>query len=443
MNSATEEIRDIQTKRISFYTLGCKLNYAETVTFERSFIEKDFRVVDFKEESDVVVVNTCSVTGNADRDCRKIVRQALRRSPQAFIIVVGCYAQLQPQEISSIAGVDLVLGTSEKFHLLDYLRDLKKNDQTEVHVSCIDDIEDFGPAFSDEAGERTRAFLKVQDGCDYNCSFCTIPLARGKSRSQSVDATVGQAKKILSEGFREIVLSGVNVGDYEDEAQQSFYDLLLALTAIDERFRLRISSIEPNLLTDEIIDLTANSPKMCQHFHIPLQSGSNEVLRHMRRRYTAELYKERIEKIRSRMPDACIGIDVIVGHPGETEKLFEETYAMLVELPFSYLHVFSYSERPNTHALTIGHSVSHQDRARRSEQLRNLSIRKRALFYRSQIGKIRETIFEPEEQDGWMQGFTDNYVRVAVKKNEKFLGKLIPVRLMELVDGMVEGEMEV
>lgn len=428
-------------KRISFYTLGCKLNYAETITYGRSFIENGFRIVHFKEQTDIVLINTCSVTENADRECRKIVRQALRRSPDAYVIVVGCYAQLQPQEIASIEGVDLVLGASEKFHLFDYVNGFTKKHTPSVHVSCIDDANDFGPAYSDEAGERTRAFLKVQDGCDYTCSFCTIPLARGASRSQSIAATVEQAKKIISEGFHEIVLSGVNVGDFGKKNDESLYELLLALLRIDGKFRIRISSIEPNLLTDEIIELAASSEKMCKHFHIPLQSANNEVLKLMRRRYGLDLYHERIEKIKSLLPDACIGLDVIVGFPGETEERFVDAYTFLVDLPFSYLHVFSYSERENTHALTLNSIVPHRERARRSEMLRNLSVGKRRLFYESQLGKTREVIFEEKSGDGLIVGFTDNYVRVGVRASEQIINCVVPVRLSEMKAGILTAVM--
>lgn len=435
----TKKNQQIQ-RRVSFYTLGCKLNYAESVTFSREFREQGFRVVDFKEQSDVVLINTCTVTEHADRDCRKIVRQALRRSPDAYVIVVGCYAQLHSDELAEIQGVDVVLGASEKFHLFDYVDDFRKKDKTSIHVSCIDDANDFGPAYSDEAGDRTRAFLKVQDGCDYNCSFCTIPLARGTSRSQSIDATVEHARKIIDEGFKEIVLSGVNVGDYGKKENQTFYELLLALLKIDEKFRIRISSIEPNLLTDEIIDLVASSDKMCKHFHIPLQSGNNDVLKFMRRRYNRELYQDRVEKIRRTIPDACIGIDVIVGHPGETEERFKDSYQFLIDLPFSYLHVFSYSERPNTYALTLDDKVHHAERAKRSEMLRNLSVRKRRLFYESQIGKNIDVLFESEIDDGVIKGFSDNYVRVGLQADEALINKLILVRLVEMRNGFVSGE---
>ncbi len=426
-------------KRISFHTLGCKLNYAETVTLEREFLAEGYRVVDFRERSDVVLINSCSVTENADRECRKLVRQALRRSPDACVIVTGCYAQLRPEEIAAIEGVGLVLGTKEKFSAPAYANGFRKQGIPSVHVSCVDELDGFGPAYSDEAGGRTRAFLKVQDGCDYTCSYCTIPLARGASRSQGIEETLRQAGSILAEGIHEIVLSGVNVGDYGSRSGESFPQLLRSLLALEGDFRIRISSIEPNLLTDEIVDLAASSEKMCRHFHVPLQSGSNEVLKLMRRRYNTELYRERIGRIRAAIPDACIGIDVIVGHPGEREEEFLETYRFLEELPFSYLHVFSYSERPGTHALSLPGGVDPRERGKRSRMLRDLSVRQRRKFYESQKGKELLVLFEAEEEKGHITGFTDNYVRVGVPFSPELVNRVARVRLGDAKDGFVQG----
>lgn len=426
-------------KRISFCTLGCKLNYAETVTLGREFLAQGYRIVDFRERSDVVLINSCSVTENADRECRKIVRQALRRSPDAYVIVTGCYAQLRPGEIAAIAGVDLVLGTKEKFAIAEFADGFQKQGIPSVHVSCVDEIDAFGPAFSDEAGGRTRAFLKVQDGCDYNCSFCTIPLARGASRSQEMGETLRQARTIIAGGFHEIVLSGVNVGDYGSRGGESFVALLRSLLALEGDFRLRISSIEPNLLTDEIIDLAAASEKMCRHFHVPLQSGSAEVLRLMRRRYNRALYRERIARIRSAIPEACVGIDVIVGHPGETEEMFLETYRFLEELPFSYLHVFSYSERPDTQALSLPGKVPQGERGKRSRMLRDLSVRQRRKFYESQRGKVLRVLFESEEEKGHITGFSDNYVRVGVPFSPELVNRVARVSIGEAEEGFMSG----
>jgi threonylcarbamoyladenosine tRNA methylthiotransferase MtaB len=405
------------TKRVAFHTLGCKLNYAETSTIGRAFSARGFEVVDFTEVSDVVLVNTCSVTENADREARKLVRQALRRSPGAYVIVVGCYAQLRPEQIASIEGVDLVLGTREKFRLFDHVGTFDKGAYARVVVGDIGEADDFGPAFAADAGDRTRSFLKVQDGCDYTCSFCTIPLARGASRSQDIDATVAQASDIVARGFKEIVLSGVNVGDYGATSGRSFVELLRALVDVRGDFRIRISSIEPNLLTDDIIRLAVDSEKLCPHFHIPLQSGSGEVLKRMRRRYNTGLYTDRIETVRRLLPDCGIGIDVIVGFPGETDALFDETYRYLVDLPFSYLHVFSYSERPETHALSLDGSVPHPERARRSSMLRILSEKKRAAFSRASLGQTRRVLFETGGEQEFSTGFTDNYIRVGLPRD--------------------------
>ncbi len=413
---------------VAFHTLGCKLNFAETSTVGRQFREKGYSVVEFEETADVILINTCSVTENADREARKLVRQARRRSPEAFVIVMGCYAQLRPEQIAAIDGVDLILGSQEKFRVFDYVESFDHHGEARICVGALDEEAAFGPAYAADSEGRARAFLKVQDGCDYSCAFCTIPMARGASRSQSVASTVQQARDILARGFHEIVLSGVNVGDYGSKIDTSFERLLAALLAVEGEYRIRISSIEPNLLTDRIIELTAASARMCRHFHIPLQSGSASVLRLMRRRYTKDLYAERISTIRDRMPDCAIGIDVIVGHPGETEADFEETYRFLADLPFSYLHVFSYSARPGTHALQIGSPVPSEERARRSAMLRILSEKKRQAFYRDNLGSIRPVLFE-HTKDGITSGFTDNYVRVGVASAPDAEHRLIAVRL--------------
>ena len=426
-------------RRVSVHTLGCKLNYAETATFTRSFRERGFRVVDFSDQSDVVVINTCTVTANADREARKLVRQALRRSPNAYVVVVGCYAQLRPEEIASIEGVDLVLGADEKFRIFDFARDFDKSEYPRIHVSEIESVRDIGPAYAGDPEGRTRSFLKVQDGCDYTCAFCTIPLARGSSRSLDINAITETARGIIAKGFREIVLSGVNVGDYGRKIGTSLYDLLRRLVDLPGDFRVRISSIEPNLLTDDIIALTQSNPKMCSHFHIPLQSGSSSVLKLMRRRYSAELYRERIDAIVELLPDCGIGIDVIVGHPGETEEDFLASYDFLVRLPFSYLHVFNYSERPETFALSLQGQVPAPERARRSRMLRILSDKKRHAFYESHCGSIQRVLFESEDHDGCTTGLTEHYVRVGVPFNPQLEGKLIPVKLLEVGQGLVMG----
>lgn len=423
---------------VAFHTIGCKLNYAETSTFARQFRNHGYSVVDFTDQSDVVLINTCSVTENADREARKLVRQALRRSPNAYVIVAGCYAQLRPEEIASIDGVDLVLGAKEKFQIFDYLAAHSKERYPRVLVSDTEAIDVFDPAFAADPEGRTRAYLKVQDGCDYNCSFCTIPLARGASRSAELDALVRQARVIVESGFREIVLSGVNVGDYGRKHDSSLFDLLKRLIEIDGEYRIRISSIEPNLLTDEIIDLVAGTEKICNHFHIPLQSGSGDILRLMRRRYSTEHYQRLIEMIKLRMPDCGIGVDVIVGFPGETKQHFLETYSFLVNLPVSYFHVFTYSERPDTPASAMRHIVPSDERAERSRMLRILSEKKRRVFYQESLGSIRRVVFE-EQQRGEATGFTDNYVRVTVPESSDLRNQVLRVRLQSLADNSVRG----
>jgi len=418
--------------RVSFHTLGCKLNFAETSTLEREFMERRYSVVPFGEAADVTVINTCSVTSEADRKCRNVIRRALRANPEAFVIVTGCYAQLQPGEVAGIEGVDLVLGAAEKFRLFQLVDEFTKREKTQTAVSCIDDVFEYGPAYS--STDRTRAFLKVQDGCDYTCSFCTIPLARGKSRSQPIDATVAQARAIAEKGFKEIVLTGVNIGLYGQEHGTSLLELARRLDEVDGIMRYRISSIEPNLLTDEIIDFVARSDKFQPHFHIPLQSGDDYVLGRMRRRYRREVYADRVTRIRDVLPDASIGVDVIVGFPAEDESRFMNTYRFINELPVSYLHVFTYSERPNTAAVDRldrmgGAPVPKTERSRRSRMLRILSAKKEAAFYRAHQGETRAVLWEGAERDGFMNGYTDNYIRAEAPYEPSKEGTIESVQL--------------
>ena len=415
---------------VSFHTLGCKLNFAETSSIGRQFIDRGFRVVGIDEPADICVINTCSVTARADRECRQIIRRTVRTSRNPFVIVTGCYAQLAPEEIASIDGVDLVLGASEKFSLFDYAGDLEKKLYPHVFVSDIETVDDFGPAHSSEVGNRTRAFLKVQDGCDFNCSFCTIPLARGASRSQPVDACVAQARELVRQGYREIVLTGVNVGDYGKKVGANLLALLQHLVTVDGLDRIRISSIEPNLLTDEIIGFVASEEEMCKHFHIPLQSGADEILRKMRRRYTTSDYADRIYRIRELIPDCGIGADVIVGFPGETDSLFEKTCLFLKELPLSYLHVFTYSERPNTPAAVFGGAMEPKVRFKRNEMLRVLGQKKKRAFYRSMVGKSEPVLFEGDVEGSMRFGFTTNYVRVGVPVDSVDENALVNVKIV-------------
>ena len=423
--------------RVSFYTLGCKLNFAETGTLRDEFEVREFDVVPFGEPADVTVINTCTVTEEADRKCRQVIRRALRANKNAFVIVTGCYAQLQPNEIASIEGVDAVLGADEKFRLFDLLSDFTKRDETQIAVSCIDDIEHFGPAFS--ARERSRAFLKIQDGCDYTCSFCTIPLARGKSRSQPIEQTVSQARTIAAKGFKEIVISGVNIGLFGQERGEPLLSLLQELDRIDGIERYRISSIEPNLLTNEIIDFVAASRRFMPHFHIPLQSGDDIVLAKMRRRYRRQVYSDRVAYIKKAMPDACIGVDVIVGFPAETQERFENTAAFINDLPVSYLHVFTYSERPQTVAVDrleeLGGPVPMQERSRRNKRLRLLSEKKRSAFYREHAGSSRPVLWENEVKDDLMFGYTDNYIRVGQPSETALVNTITSVQLGRQMPG--------
>lgn len=406
----------MNNKKVAFYTLGCKLNFAETSTISRSFQAQGFEKVDFEEKADIYVINTCSVTDNADKRFKTIVRSALLQNENAFIIAVGCYAQLKPEELASVDGVDLVLGATEKFKVTDYLNDLSKNSIGEVHSCEIQEVNIFEGSYS--IGDRTRAFLKVQDGCDYKCTYCTIPLARGISRSDSLGNVLINAGEIAEKGIKEIVLTGVNIGDYgkgefgNKKHEHTFLDLIKALDEVSGIARFRISSIEPNLLKNETIDFVATSKKFVPHFHIPLQSGSDTLLKLMKRRYAREIYTNRVEQIKRMMPDACIGVDVIVGFPGETDEHFLETYHYLNELPISYLHVFTYSERPNTEAIDLPDAVPMKIRNKRSKMLRGLSVKKRRAFYESQIGKELTVLLEGENKNGLMYGFTENYVKV-------------------------------
>jgi threonylcarbamoyladenosine tRNA methylthiotransferase MtaB len=426
--------------KASFYTLGCKLNYAETASLERQFKERGFDIVPFAQPSDVCIINTCSVTERADREARQIVRRALRTSPEAFVAVVGCYAQLDPETIASIDGVDMVLGASEKFRVFDFAGPFQKFSAPKVFVGPIENANDFGPAYSGGVDERTRAFLKVQDGCDFNCAFCTIPLARGESRSQSIDACVAQARNLVEMGYKEIVLTGVNVGDFGKKNGLSFVHLLRSLNAVDGIERIRVSSIEPNLLTEELIDVWLGAEKVCDHFHIPLQSGTDEILRKMRRRYSSSDYRALIDLIRSKSPDAGIGVDVIVGFPGETEVKFKESFNFIHELPISYLHVFTYSERPNTPSIDFPGRIEPRVRYSHSDSLRVLGQMKRSAFHQSQKGRILPVLIEGSIENNTLSGYTDNYVRVGVPYHPSLENAIAQVRIGEFNGELCEGE---
>ncbi|MBO9700827.1 MAG: tRNA (N(6)-L-threonylcarbamoyladenosine(37)-C(2))-methylthiotransferase MtaB [Sporocytophaga sp.] len=429
-------------KKVAFYTLGCKLNFSETSTIGRLFETNGFQKVEFQEKADVYVINTCSVTENADKKCKKVVKEALKYSPDAFIAVIGCYAQLKPKEISEIPGVDAVLGAAEKFRLIELLGTFEKKDKGEVFASEIKDATSFNQAYS--YGDRTRTFLKVQDGCDYSCSFCTIPLARGNSRSDTIENILAGAREIAATEVKEVVLTGVNIGDYgiiNGEKVNTFFDLVKELDNVDGIERIRISSIEPNLLTNEIIDFVSKSNRFVPHFHIPLQSGSNKMLKLMRRRYQRELYKERVEAIKSVMPDCCIGVDVIVGFNGETHEDFLDTYNFLNELDVSYLHVFTYSERANTHAVKMAGKVPMAERNERSKMLRSLSEKKRRKFYEEQLSKTKTVLFEADEENGMMFGFTENYVKVTAKYDPVLVNEMKKIRLTGInSEGIAEIE---
>jgi threonylcarbamoyladenosine tRNA methylthiotransferase MtaB len=427
-------------KKVAFYTLGCKLNYSETSTLGRLFSNAGFDTVDFTDTPDIYVINTCSVTDNADKKCKKVVKEALKVSPNAYVTIVGCYAQLKPKEIAEIPGVDMVLGAAEKFQIIDHITDLTKNPKALVYNQPVSQANEFVPAFS--FGDRTRTFLKVQDGCDYSCSFCTIPLARGASRSDTIESVVDQAKQIAATDVKEIVLTGVNLGDFgiiNGQRETKFFDLVKALDEVEGIDRIRISSIEPNLLTDEIIEFVAQSKRFVPHFHIPLQSGSNKILSLMRRRYKRELYVDRVAKIKELMPNCCIGVDVIVGFPGETREDFIDTYNFLNELNISYLHVFTYSERENTLAAEMGGVVPGSARADRSKMLHILSDKKRRAFYETQLGRTEDVLFERDIKEGYMHGFTRNYVKVKTKFDPVLVNELKTVCLSNISpDGDVE-----
>ncbi len=429
-------------KKVAFYTLGCKLNFSETSTIARSFKDEGFDRVDFEDVADIYVINTCSVTDNADKQFKHVVRKALKLNEKAFVAAVGCYAQLKPEELAAVDGVDLVLGATEKFNITQYLNDLSKNDFGEVHSCEISEADFYVGSYS--IGDRTRAFLKVQDGCDYKCTYCTIPLARGISRSDTIENVLQNAKEISQRNIKEIVLTGVNIGDYgkgefgNKKHEHTFLELVQALDEVEGIERLRISSIEPNLLKNETIEFVSKSRTFVPHFHIPLQSGSNDILKAMKRRYMRELYTERVAKIREVMPHACIGVDVIVGFPGETDAHFLETYNFLNEMDISYLHVFTYSERDNTEAADMPNEVAKNVRSKRSKMLRGLSVKKRRAFYESQLGSTRTVLFESENKEGYIHGFTENYVKVKTPWNPELVNTLHEIELTTIdEDGSV------
>ena len=429
-------------KKVAFYTLGCKLNFSETSTIARSFKDDGFERVDFSERADIYVINTCSVTDNADKRFKSIVKQAQKANEDAFVVAVGCYAQLKPEELAEVDGVDLVLGATEKFKITDYLNDLTKTEFAQIHSCEIEDADFYVSAFS--FGDRTRAFLKVQDGCDYKCTYCTIPLARGISRSDKLENVLQNAAEISARGIKEIVLTGVNIGDYgkgefgNKKHEHTFLDLVKALDEVEGIERLRISSIEPNLLKNETIQFVSQSKTFVPHFHIPLQSGSNEILKAMRRRYMREVYVDRVEHIKKVMPQACIGVDVIVGFPGETDEHFLETYNFLNELDISYLHVFAYSERDNTPAAEMENPVPLKVRKKRSKMLRGLSAKKRRAFYENQLGSTHTVLFESENKEGFIHGFTENYVKVKTHWNPELVNTLHSIVLEKIdEDGLV------
>jgi threonylcarbamoyladenosine tRNA methylthiotransferase MtaB len=427
--------------KVAYYTQGCKLNFSETSTISRQISNDGYQKVDFEDNADIYVINTCSVTENADRECKRIVRNALKRSPESFIVIIGCYAQLKPEEIAQIDGVDLVLGATEKFKLNTYLNDLSKKETTQIHSCEIDDANFFSDAYS--FGDRTRAFLKVQDGCDYKCTYCTIPLARGISRSDKLENVLKNAKEISEKGIKEIVLTGVNIGDYgkgeegNKNHEHTFLELVKELDKTKNISRIRISSIEPNLLKDETIKYVAQSKSFVPHFHIPLQSGCDDVLKRMKRRYMSDLYVNRVNSIKESMPHCCIGADVIVGFPGETNEEFLETYHFLNELDVSYLHVFSYSERDNTEAATMEKPVDKATRNKRSKMLRVLSTKKKRQFYDNQKGTTRSVLFEHENKDGYMFGFTENYLRVKAAFKEEYSNQILQTKINKMDDNGV------
>ena len=421
---------------VAFQTLGCKLNFSETSTLARKFVAAGYERVPFEMKADVYVINTCSVTDNADKKFKSLARQTRQRNPNAYLIAVGCYAQLQPEELAKEDSVDLVLGAKEKFDIISYLTDLSRPEQTQVHACSIEETDTYVGSYA--IGERTRAFLKVQDGCDYKCTYCTIPQARGISRSDTLENIISQAKEIVRQDIKEIVLTGVNIGDYgkgefgNKKHEHTFLELVQALDEVEGIDRFRISSIEPNLLSEELINFVAASKRFVPHFHMPLQSGNNEILGQMRRRYQRELYVDRVNQIKRLMPDACIGVDVIVGFPGESDQHFLDTYSFLVDLPVSYLHVFSYSERPNTPAASMQNQVPKAVRQKRSKMLRGLSAKKRHAFYESQLQKTKTILFEAENKEGYIQGFTENYVKVRMPWDPALQNQTLKATLSEI-----------
>ena len=437
--------KNVNLKKVAFYTLGCKVNFSETSTISREFTSSHYQVVTFDSFADLYVINTCSVTENADKELTVLVKKALKKNPDAFVAAIGCYAQLKPDEIASLDGVDLVLGATEKFKLIEFVKNLEKREFTEIYSCEIEEANFYETSYS--INERSRAFLKIQDGCDYKCSYCTIPKARGISRSDSLVNIINNAKKIGDRGLKEIVLTGVNIGDYgkgefgNKKHEHTFLDLIKGLDNLKSVYRFRISSIEPNLLSEDIIKFVANSKHFVPHFHIPLQSGSDKILKSMKRRYLSSLYSEKIRKIRSLIPDACIGADVIVGYPGETEEDFLETYNYLSGLEISYLHVFTYSERDGTEAIKIKHKVDKSTRNKRSKILRSLSIKKRRYFYESQLGKNHKVLFESENKKGYIFGYTENYIRTRMPWDPNLVNTMLTVKLDRIdEDGFVRIE---
>ena len=430
-------------KSVALHTLGCKLNYSETSTLAGKFHENGFTLKEYGENSDIFVLNTCSVTDNADKECRQIIRSVLNRNPDTYVIITGCYAQLQPNEIASIHGVDLVLGTDEKFKLFDYINGMEKKDVSCVFTSPINEITDFDYTYSSDVESRARAYLKIQDGCDYNCSFCTIPLARGASRSLAIDKVIDNANRLIDSGYKEIVLTGVNTGDYNYRFamnnEQLEYKLINVLYELDKLNiqRIRISSIEPNLLTDDIIQLAKESTKLCNHFHIPMQSGDTETLKLMRRRYNVSDYENLIYKLNEQIPGIGIGVDVIIGFPGETDERFENTYTFLKSLPVSYLHVFTYSERRNTHAVTMPGRVDINTRKERSRILRELSAAKKFKFYSQNIGSIHKVLFETLKNDGFIYGFTENYIKVKAKGAVSLENNIVNTKIVNVEENII------
>ena len=428
-----QDEKNINLIKVAFHTLGCKVNFSETSTISREFTSSHYQVVSFTSFADLYVINTCSVTENADKELRVLVKKALKKNPNAFIAAIGCYAQLKPDEIASLDGVDLVLGATEKFKLIEYVQNLNKSDSTQIYSCEIEEANFYETSYS--INERSRAFLKIQDGCDYKCSYCTIPKARGISRSDSLLNVINNAQKIADSGLKEIVLTGVNIGDYgkgefgNKKHEHTFLDLVKALENLKSVYRFRISSIEPNLLSEDIIKFIASSKRFVPHFHIPLQSGSDKILKSMKRRYLSSLYSEKIKQIRSLIPDACIGADVIVGYPNETDEDFLETYNYISGLEISYLHVFTYSERANTEAIKIKDKVDKLTRSKRSKMLRSLSLEKRRCFYQSQLGKNHEVLFESENKKGYITGFTENYIKVRMPWDPILADTLLKVKL--------------